>query len=133
MPEGTAVRDSGREQGVKEWCDFRTLQTKVLTPEPRLRIGLDRLHHQVQVAEASLPDPHDAPEGRVDFGKGGCAVALLIVEGAEHVFRGERVQLIVAYDVRHCSISNRLRRSDALSRFAGMSSLTASSSRVNAP
>ena len=61
------------------------------------------------------------------------ARALLGIERAEHVFGRERVGVVVVHDVRHCSISNRLRRSEALSRLAGMSSLTASCSRLKAP
>ncbi len=77
----------------------------------------------MQFAEPPLPDAHNSAERGIDFEQRGRALALLVIERAEHVFRGERVQLVVAYDVRHCSISNRLRRSDALSRLAGMSSL----------
>src|SRR5262249_23471020 len=100
---------------------------------PDLGVGLDRLDHQVQLAEAALPHPHQAAEAVVDVEQDIGPRALVSLERAEHVFGGERAEIVVVHDVRHCSTWNRLLRRELLSRLAGVSSLTASCSRLKAP
>ena len=63
-----------------------------------------------------------------------CREAVLDETGAlEHEFGREQIRVLVDQEVRHCSSSTRLRRSEALSRLAGISSFAANLSRLKAP
>ena len=99
-----------------------------------LGIGLDRFHHQVQFAEPTFPLHNLAGECRIGDQQGTRLLTLLGIERAEDVLGGERIRMVdVAHEPRHCSTSARLRRSDARSRWTGMSSFIESCSRLNAP
>src|SRR5262249_52976061 len=100
-------------------------------PDPT--VGLDRLHHQVQLAEPALPCLHQGTEALVHFNQNIGARAPTRVERAHRIFSRQRAEIVVVHDVRHCSISDKLRRNDAFSRSAEVSSLTASWSRLKAP
>src|SRR5262249_54225263 len=105
-----------------------------LDARPYLGLRLDRFDHEMQFAEPTLPQFHVGGECLVAVQQGPRPRALLEVEGAEYVFGGKRIRVVeFAHDLRHCSISSRPRRSDALSRSTGMSSLAASCSRLKAP
>ena len=105
-----------------------------LDAHPNAGVWLDGLDHQVQFAEPALP--------QLDFGGERCIRleqvarlrALLEIKAAKHIFGGQRIHVVeFAHDLRHPSISSRLRRRDARSRSIGMSSLAESCSRLKAP
>ncbi len=101
-------------------------------PDPAVR--LDRLDHQVQLAEAAFPHLHLGDECFVRGQQIARLGTLVGIERAEHVLGSDRIRIAEpVHDPRHCSTSLRLRRSDARNRFTGMSSLIESSSRENAP
>jgi len=96
-------------------------------------LALEAEDHVTAFTGMKAPHPHEPAEPMIDIEKHIGARALIGLEGAEDVFGSERAEIVVVHDVRHCSISNRLRRSEPLRRLAGVLSLTASCSRLNAP
>src|SRR5262249_41978264 len=115
-------------------CAFVSPRHLGLDTRPNLGLRLDRFDHEVQFAEPAFPQLHFGGECLVCVQQGPRLRAFVEIERAEHVFGSKRVGVVeVAHDLRHCSISSRLRRSEALSRSTGMSSLAASCSPLNAP
>jgi hypothetical protein len=103
-------------------------------PLPQLRIGLDGLNHEMEFTEAALPQLHLGRKIRVHRQQAAHFFALIEIERAEYILGGQYVLIADAgHDLRHCSTSIRLRRSEAFNKLAGRSSLSESSSRVNAP
>jgi hypothetical protein len=128
-----ARRHVGRRlalRGRLAWSDFGNFRLDSLE---YLCIRLDRLDHEVELAEPALPDADHGDESMVHAQQRLRVRTLLRIEGAEHEFGREQVRVLVDQEVRHCSSSNRLRRREALSRLAGISSFAASWSRLKAP
>ena len=101
---------------------------------PDLAVRLDRLDHQVQLAEPALPQAHLGGKSLIDAEHGLGLGAFGAVERAERVLGGKGIGVAgFAHGPRHCSTSRRLRRNEARNRLTGMSSLIESCSRVKAP
>ena len=99
---------------------------------PHVGGRLDRIDHGGKLAQTPLPAAHDLGKSLIDRNQRLRLGPLVAAERAEHVFGRQHVLVLIdRHDPRHSRKSIKLRLSQVLIVFTGLSNLAASCSRLH--